>query len=542
MMQNIMNDWNPPADGPSFANPSYNNGAYGNLNDTANGFNVDLSLLAAASLGNNGTNQNSAFDFTTPGPQDGADFTFPDNGLDGLNNNGSFSNQDFSASMAIGDLNAYDSSGNAAGSSGIQTSSAPDHMGSFDDNSLIGLLNLDDGDAYDGSNINGELGNMPDLGDLNGSSDPNTNAGFQLQQNRNPAPSSDLNDPNTTGGFQNQQNGTPAPSSALNGSSGLNTTGGFQPQQSSVQAPSSALNALSGLNTNGAFQPQQSGNPAPSSSFSFGNSGPAPSGAFTFATKQDIVPDPSNSFTTANRAQQTQTPINFPFAVQTSSQPGANATIISSLSSGVAQPQQNGVPALATSLTLGAQPAHSQLGANGPIAPIFSSGAAQPQQSGTPALAPSLIFGAQPPNNQLGANGTTIPIFSSGATQPAQPPGPQTTSSLSAPQSGTGQKRASSPAQNSSSNSGSANAHNPPTEDEIKSIKYALDGTVAGVDPQELHQAMVDNYDDLDPFDTAGVDVFELPPNVQRLMLNFVIANRTQMPLPSRRRRPNTSA
>lgn len=404
--------------------------------------------------------------------------------------------------MAIGDLNAYDSSGNAAGSSGIQTSSAPDHMGSFDDNSLIGLLNLDDGDAYDGSNINGELGNMPDLGDLNGSSDPNTNGGFQLQQNRNPAPSSDLNDPNTTGGFQPQQSSVQAPSSALNGSSGLNTNGGFLAQQNGNQDPSSAINALSGLNTSGAFQPQQSGNPAPSSSFSFGNSGPAPSGAFTFATKQDIVPDPSNSFTTANRAQQTQTPINFLFAVQTSSQPGANATIISSL----------------------------------------SSGAAQPQQSGAPALAPSLIFGAQPPNNQLGANGTTIPIFSSGATQPAQPPGPQTTSSLSAPQSGTGQKRTSSPAQNSSSNSGSTNAHNPPTEDEIKSIKYALDGTVAGVDPQELHQVMVDNYDDLDPFDTAGVDVFELPPNVQRLMLNFVIANRTQMLLPSRRRRPNTSA
>ena len=61
------------------------------------------------------------------------------------------------------------------------------------------------------------------------------------------------------------------------------------------------------------------------------------------------------------------------------------------------------------------------------------------------------------------------------------------------------------------------------------------------MDAQELHQVMEDNYPELNRDDPNGVDVFELPPNVQRMMLAYVKANKSRMPMPVRRRKQNTS-
>jgi hypothetical protein len=495
----------------------------------------------------------------------GTDYTFPDDFFnDSLNNIGSVGNiTDLDALISNGGLNNGDSSNIAD----------------------LGALN-----GLDGSSTNGGLqyqqnGDQGLLNALIGSSGLNTNGDLLSEQNGDQDMSNALNGSSgldINGGFLSEQNGDQDMSNALNGSSGLNTNRGFQAQQNSATAPSSSFTsgAQPSSSQQGGFQAHQHGISAPSdsstsdaqqgstlpssSSFTFGapqggmpaSSGsftfgapqggmPASSGSFTFGAPQNSIPAPSNSFTVSTQQSSTSAPSKtFAFGAQPpNSEQSANATTAPSFSFGAPPSgaftfgsQLSSIQAPTSSLALGARPSNNKPGTT---ASLFNLSTTQRQQIADLALPTSFPSGAQPANSQPSANNAPPAIFS--AAQPSQPPAPQTTSSLSASQSSTVQKRPQSPVQGSSSNFGSSNDPEPLTINEIQRVKDALQGTVSGVDSQELHQVMEDNYPELNRDDPNGVEVFDLPPNVQRVMLAYVNANISRKQMPLRRRKQNTS-
>ncbi|GAB7322722.1 hypothetical protein MBLNU13_g03614t1 [Cladosporium sp. NU13] len=206
--QEWLESWD--ASNPDFANSNCNSGAYDIANDMANGlyFDPQSSSTGPASSGNDMTNQDTFFDFTTGDTQDGTEFDLDEYPLYyGLNNNAGSND-----STNFGALNAPDGLNNGDASNNTDFDAYVDYNGSS--NGVIN--NLTDSGALNGisgSNINGDLSNSPDLGVLNNHDEFSMNINGNASNIPDLRAPNDMSGSNIDGNFQAQQTGDAAPPS-----------------------------------------------------------------------------------------------------------------------------------------------------------------------------------------------------------------------------------------------------------------------------------------------------------------------------------------